>query len=443
MAAGASDANTNLIRARSERDSVRSYSASLGLGIKMMLAIYFFICFFFNFVIREDVYLTVANLAEIALIVVAIGVWLQKPVVRKWRGTRTERKIAILLVTYMFVRLLLSYGSPLFVRHSVKLILLLLLIIAYHLLGMERRLLPYVAWLLPSLYALAIGIRLFELSLSGELGSGRLQMPPYTHEYVGIMASFTTGLLIYAWLSCKRVEQRIGLSVVTALWMLGLFLSASRNALLTALVTLTIYVLVSGQRFRRTILILVTVALLVFGFSWVYQLETVGDASRLDIMEYDPTLTGRTIIWLDAVQQLTSSTKAFVFGFGVGGFAADIPEISSIGDSGWDSIKQDPFDGFLSAWANFGLIGLFGYGFLWFSLLRRIWQIRPPRHRALILGMFLAVFLSDLFDTRWQQTRTNWLFAYSMCLFAFSTDEPTSLGTVRRPKTVQRTEPLE
>ncbi len=146
MAASASDARTNLIRAHAAIAPLKSYSGAPGLGIKVLLAFYFFVCFFLNYVIREDVYLTGANLAEVVLIVAAIATWLRKPVVRKWRGTQKEKTLVILFVIYAVVRLALSYGNPLFLRHSVKLILLLLLIISYHLLGMERRLFHYVAW---------------------------------------------------------------------------------------------------------------------------------------------------------------------------------------------------------------------------------------------------------------------------------------------------------
>lgn len=401
--------------------------------IRVLFLAYFTVCMFLNYGLSEDGFISGANFAEVVLIVFAAIVWLKSPRLRQWRGSQRELHIVLLVLAYLLVRILLSFDTQYFIRHIGKLALLVGMVLAYHTFGVERRLFSYLSWVLPGLYSLAVAIRLLILLVQGQLGAARLEMPPYRWEYVGGMAGFLFGFLIYRWSRQKRDWRVVPLTLISIFLLLGLFLSAVRGALLDVVVTLVCYVMLVGYGWWRRIAILAVAAVVIVSFAWVYAIDNpLGN--RLDVTS-DVSALGRILIWQDTVHQLSADPKAAVFGFGLGGFAVDLPELSATGNYDWDSIKSATFNGFLEAWASLGVVGLFAYALMFWCFFRRLHAIQSRKHRALLLAMLVGMLLNDMFNELWMQTRYNWLVAYMVSLFAFSSEAPLEIQpSVHRPR---------
>lgn len=401
--------------------------------ITAFLVVYFAICMFLNYGFSDDGFVSGANLAEIVLILFGVVAWLRSPRLRPWRGSRWELYAVSTVLAYLLVRILLSFETQYFVRYVGKLFLLVGMVFAYHIFSMERRLFAYMSWLLPGLYALAVAIRLAILLAQGQLGATRLEIPPYRWEYVGGIAGFLFGFLIYRWSQQKMDWRAIPLTLITVFVLLGLFLSAVRGALLDAVVTLLCYVMLSGQAWRRRVIILSCATLVVVSFAWVYTIDNP-QGNRLDLAT-DASAVGRVLIWQDTFRQLSANPKAAMLGFGLGGFSVDLPEISASGNYDWDSIKSATFNGFLEAWASLGVVGLFAYGLMFWCFFQRLWAIQSRKHRALLLAMLTGMLLNDMFNELWMQTRYNWLLAYMVSLFAFSSEAPPEVQpSLHRPQ---------
>src|SRR6185312_1092699 len=101
----------------------------------------------------------------------------------------------------------------------------------------------------------------------------------------------------------------------------------------------------------------------------------------------------------------------------------------------WDSIKSATFNGFLEAWASFGVVGLFAYGLMFWCFFQRLRAIESRKHRALLLAMLIGMLLNDMFNELWMQTRYNWLLAYLVSLSAFSSEAPPEVQpSLHRPQ---------
>jgi O-antigen ligase len=197
--------------------------------------------------------------------------------------------------------------------------------------------------------------------------------------------------------------------------MLGLFLSAVRGALLAITVILFVYVWLSPGAKARKFLYYGAFLVVLSMLSWVYTLGTLGvnaGENRLNVVDVDPTLTGRTVVWLETVDTLLSSRSNFVFGVGLGAVEVFAPEAGGE--------KDDVFNSLLTAWMNFGLVGLFSYVALLWWFFRRLRRLEMTAQRALLIAMLFGFVCSDMFDTRWQQTFINWFIAYLFYLFSCS-----------------------
>ncbi len=382
---------------------------------KVLLATFWIVCVFLNYPIYYvgegplPGALGVAHIAQLVLFAIVFLLWLADPKMRRWNAHISVKIFTYISVSYICLRTMLAYGNPLFIRHGVKLVLFVLMIITYKLLDPEGRLFSFAAWFLPTLLAIALGIRIVQVSIEGTLFQYRLTMPPYSYEVVGIMTGLMVSLFLFTWQNHKKRRWTILLITIAVLLLAGMVLSAVRGGLLAASIALLVFLYLSRKRLGRKLLLTFIFVLIVVSLSAAYRVSATDSSSRLD-PSADPTFSARTLIYLETLRVLTANTANFFWGVGLGGVDLVIPGREP-------GTTPSAFSSLLSAWINFGLVGLFAYAFLLYSYFRRVYRMKSLEHRIALLPLFCGFVASDVIDSRWEQTQGGWFIAYIMYCF--------------------------
>jgi len=387
---------------------------------KWVLTCFFTVCLWFGYEIDPGNHLAVSHIASLGLLLFALLlIFLRKTVVvrRPW-GRRSELVIGFLLLLYVVIRLMQSVGNDFFWGQALKVILVVAVFGAYKIIDPRGNLLDYWAWLLPALLAAMIAVGLVIWFASGKIFEERFRVGANDYEYVSEYACHVLPLVMFSLERSRSQVRQVWIGVVGVLLLLGLAFTGSRAAMGGAVIAICTYAFLARHRLGKRLLVsgafLVTV-IAVGAIGNGIQRNEVGGSLLEDETAVNQLTSGRLTHWLFEIEQVTQDIPTIVFGTGLGRYAEWVPEAE-----GGGFYRTAVVNALLSAWIPFGLIGLFGYLFLYRYLWRRISAAADPSCRCMALSLFCAYVFTDQFETHWQGTKMLWYVSFILYLWTLS-----------------------
>jgi O-antigen ligase len=396
------------------------------------------ICIFVNSEIVEESHLYLSHVATVVLFVLSAIFWIATRG-HKWlrefvhRSVRLLihgriqwlhlRRLAILLSVFAFIgwRIATTLDNPFIVGDISKLVVLALGIASYAIIDPDRSSLRLIAWLLPAMVALAIAIRVVELTLTNGIFAGnRLELDSMGQGAIGLgyICGTMTAFVLYGFECIQRQWLKVIWFLVGWTLLFGVVLSFGRNAMFAAGIITLVHTRFTRQRAFWKVALVVGIVAVIFALANV-TIDTYTVAERFSNTS---SLSGRNYIWGTYAEMATRDSSTLMLGTGVGSYRP-----MNVFDGG---DMRDPHNVYLDVIAMFGITGLIIY----LALLRRVYDGLKARNdskeRTLLLGLFIAYVLTEMFDTHWRQSALLWYTAYLIHLVS-----GTAFGeTVQRSK---------
>ncbi len=378
---------------------------------RFVLFILFATCIFFNRLLDEDRNLYASHVATLGLFFVSGLAWTS---LRK-RGpsshARTARKFLYsVAIAYILWRIIGSRENEWFFGESAKLALILMAFVAYRILDHDGTIFPFICRLLPPMVAIAIVAALFQRGVAGELFNERLSVESLGSSVaLGYMAGTLLAFHLWALVSKPKVLWWYGVLLVL---IVGLLFAFARSGVLAAGIILAFYFGAFPAKQFRHKLALGAIILLIAVSSTSLVIEGYSISERFSLQSL--SLSGREAIW-ESWLDILKEGKFLLLGAGLGAFK---PVSEATG-----YFMRDPHNIFLDMLMTFGLIGVAMYLILLVGLWRNIRKDSDRLRRALLLGLFWAYVVTDMFDTHWRQSELLWYTAYMFHLFAIDRNQ--------------------
>jgi O-antigen ligase len=212
----------------------------------------------------------------------------------------------------------------------------------------------------------------------------------YTHKNT-LGLNMALAFAAYLALATGRHRSKI-FYLLAAFALLLVLLSQSSTSLVLCLISLIAFA--SRGLLRRHFRIAVTLLTVVLGVLFTMDWEAIL-TKGLELIDRDPTLTGRTDVWVASV--LTSDRSWLGYGYGAFWRGVDGPSLSVWKLSGWEAFYSH--NGFLDVWLDLGFFGLgvvvLGIAITFRSALLR-WKAHPLPENLWHVLFLLYLIVSNL-----------------------------------------------
>ena len=388
------------------------------LARHLSLACFLAVCVFANREIVPETHLYLSHVVTVIFFVLSVAFWIGR------RGLQSLKKFLLVSQSFLlkgrirrislkpititvFVGALLTWrivttlDNPFFLGDFSKLLVLVLGIVSYRIVDPDRDSLRLVMWLLPTMIAVAVGISVVGFTLTGDLFEERLAIDSMGSPVaVGYISGTLTAFVLYGSEYIRGRWSAVLWSAVGWTLFVAVVLSFGRNGMLAVGIITLVYAKYTRRRSCwKVALALGAVATVVAAANITVEEFTVAERFGAST-----SLSGRDEIWGTYLSMTTKDVSTFMLGEGIGSYR---PIFESTGGD-----MRDPHNVYLDVMAIGGVVGLFVY----FEVLRRVYvglkALGDINLRMLLMGLFWAYALTEVFDTHWRQSALLWYTAY-------------------------------
>jgi hypothetical protein len=338
-----------------------------------------------------------------AFIYVSMLVWLGRSaaVPRLWPSSFL---IALCFALYLTVNVYRSLGQPWFVSESVKIMLLLMLALSYRALDPCGASLRVLMTTIACVVLLACFMQLPGYDLTRLSDRYRFEFLEFgSYNALGMVLGTNITMMLFV---TEGSWKRWWLWAFIVADLFFLLITLSRGGLVVLMVSTGVYFFVqskgAARKLFKPVLYYGFAAAVLAGFvHYLFPTEIVGRILVRFDPSYDPTGSGRLILWSALLERLFANPFELVFGAGIGSINVFLV----------DHFQRSGHNAYMDILYYSGAIGVAAYLFVLAAIGRAVSRAGGPL-KAIRMGLLAGIAAVGMVDSFWNTGQLLWYVAF-------------------------------